>query len=70
MGTLILTCEKTGRAVDTHCTTDRKSLSAINPLAQINVRCPACGEVHKFVFSDATIRKDSDTLSAHQRRGG
>jgi hypothetical protein len=54
MGTLMIRCPRTGRAVSTEISTEFSVFERLPEVAS-RLRCPACGEVHVWTTRDAWL---------------
>jgi hypothetical protein len=51
---IFIRCPQTGRAMPTGLTTDMVVFETLPPVA-LSLRCPACGQVHKWRPADAWV---------------
>ena len=54
MGTVMIRCPRTGRAVSTEIDTELTVFERL-PYVASRLRCPACGEVHVWTARDAWL---------------
>jgi hypothetical protein len=54
MGTVMIRCPRTGRAVSTKIDTELTVFERL-PYVSSRLRCPACGEVHVWTARDAWL---------------
>ena len=54
MGTVMIRCPRTDRAVSTEINTEPSVFRRL-PEVQSRLRCPACGEVHVWTASEAWL---------------